>query len=60
MAAEKKPMATTNFEQFTQLADMQAESMYPVRDKNDYKLEASDLFLHFTANIIKEDVQFIR
>ena len=60
MAAENKPMATHKFEQFNQLADLQAESMYPVRDEHDYKLEASDLFLHFTANIIKEDVQFIR
>lgn len=36
------------------------EKMYPTRDKHDNKLEVTDLFSLFTADIIKEQVLFSR
>ena len=48
-------------EVFTPVAEnVHYEEMYPVRDQDNKKLEASDLFAHFTANIIKEDTPFVR
>ncbi len=48
---------STIFKSFTEKSP---ENKYPVRDQDNKKLEAYDLFSLFTANIIKEQVTFIR
>ncbi|MEO6314740.1 MAG: hypothetical protein ABIU63_13600 [Chitinophagaceae bacterium] len=61
MSQDKKQLTATNFEEFTPFSqEAGPDSLYPVRDANNHKLDASDLFAQFTANIIKEDVPFIR
>ena len=39
---------------------MPSRNKYKNKDKNENELAASDLFSHFTADIIKEDVIFTR
>ncbi len=61
MAQDKKRLTATNFEEFTPInQDVVEDSLYPVRDADNKKLDASDLFSQLTANIIREDVPFIR
>lgn len=38
----------------------ESEKMFPTRDKHDNKLEVTDLFSLFTADIIKKQVLFSR
>ena len=40
--------------------EMPSRNRYKNKDKNESGLAASDLFSHFTADIIKEDVIFTR
>ena len=40
--------------------EMPSRNKYKSKDKNENELAASDLFSHFTADIIKEDVIFTR
>lgn len=61
MNTEVKRVTTTKLEVFTPVTEnLKYEQAYPVRDKDNKKLDGSDLFAHFTANIIKEDLLFVR
>jgi len=61
MNVEHKPLTAAKADEFISPTDnAQHEDLYQVRDKNDKKLDISDLFSHFTANIIKEDAPFVR
>ena len=40
--------------------EMPSSNKYDNKDRNENELAASDLFSHFTADIIKEDVIFTR
>jgi hypothetical protein len=40
--------------------EMPSRNKYKNKDKDENELAASDLFSHFTADIIKQDVIFIR
>jgi len=61
MNVEHKPLTAAKADEFISSTDnAQHEDLYQVRDKNDKKLDISDLFSHFTANIIKEDAPFVR
>jgi len=50
--------ATTGFNPFP--VEPSPELEFPVRDKENVKLEAVDLFSLFTADIIKQNVPFTR
>ena len=61
MTTDIKRTTTTKLEVFTPVAEnLKYEQLYPVRDKDNKKLDGSDLFAHFTANIIREDLLFVR
>ena len=61
MNTEIKRVTPNKLEVFTPLTENpKYEQLYPVRDKDNKKLDGSDLFAHFTANIIREDLLFVR
>lgn len=56
--------STTKFTSFTErfvsFKETSPDNKYPVRDNKNNKLDASDLFSFFTADIIREEVTFTR
>lgn len=59
MATQEVKVSASSTE-FISFIETSPENKYPVRDGENKKLEAHDLFTLFTANIIKEDVTFTR
>jgi hypothetical protein len=61
MAIEKKPLTDNSKDDFAPLPEhADPDNKYPTRGLDNQKIEVADLFTHFTASIIKEDVLFIR
>jgi len=60
MSSQEINMSASLSNVFTSFTEKCPENKYPVRDENNKKLEASDLFSLFTADIIREDVTFTR
>lgn len=58
--ATQEAKITASSTEFVSFKETSPENKYPVRDKENKKLEAHELFTLFTANIIKEDVTFTR
>ena len=61
MLPDKPVKAPDDSNKFTPLLLPQdSVASFPIRDSRNKKLDITELFTHFTASIIKEDVTFIR
>ena len=60
MSESKLPVTSQNAELVSFAQAKHAEEIFPTRDKNNNKIEVTDLFTYFTASIIRENTTFTR
>lgn len=61
MNPEERILTAVAEEEFTSFVGYpDAEALFPTRDKENNKLDVTDLFTYFTASIIQQDVPFTR